>query len=234
MRDPIANIRKTRWSNYLIAFVITSLIFATALYVSNYFNNRRINDIRQAQDTISTDILSLETQFDLLQERSCVDIAENTVLPNELQTLANQLSYMEGQGFTNQDEITRLKRLYSLLEIKDYLLMKQFAVRCGLKPIFILYFYSNTGDCDDCQKQGYALTALARTYPQLRIYSFDYNLDVSALQTLISINDVENRMPALIVDGKLYYGYHSVADIEKILPQLATLKKAATSTPVKK
>ncbi|MDP3646089.1 MAG: thioredoxin family protein [bacterium] len=236
MRDPVVNIRSTRWSNYVIAFGITALIFATALYASNYFNNRRIADIRATQDTISTDILSLETQFDLLQERSCTDIAENTVLPGELQTLANQLSYMEGQGFTDQDEVVRLKRLYSLLEIKDYLLMKQFAVRCGLKPIFILYFYSNTGDCDDCQKQGYALTSLARNYPQLRIYSFDYDLDVSALQTLISINDIEDTMPALIINGKVYYGYHSVADIEKILPQLAVLKKAAaaTSTPVKK
>jgi hypothetical protein len=235
MHDPIVRIRSTRWGNYLIAFAITALIFATALYVSNYFNDRRISDIRATQDNISTDILSLQTQFDLLQERSCADIAENTVLPSQLQTLANQLSYMEGQGFTDQDEVTRLKRLYSLLEIKDYLLMKQFAVRCGLKPIFILYFYSNTGDCKDCEKQGYVLTSLARNYPQLRIYSFDYNLDVSALRTLISINDIQDQMPALIIAGKTYYGYHSVSDIEKILPQLATLKKtSATSTPVKK
>jgi hypothetical protein len=235
MKDPVMNVRKTRLSNYIIAFVITTAIFATALYASNYFNNRRIEDIRAAQDDISTDILSLQTQFDLLQEHSCSDIAENTILPSELQTLANQLSYMEGQGSTDQVEITRLKSLYSLLEIKDYLLMKQIAARCGLKPVFILYFYSNKGDCADCQKQGYVLTALAQMYPQLRTYSFDYNLDVSALKTLISIDDVTNKPPALVINGKAYYGFHSVSDIEKTLPQLATLKKsAATSTSEKK
>ncbi len=234
MENPIVSTRNARWSNYIVAFLITSFMFATALYASNYFNNQRLEDIRATQDTISTDILSLETQFDLLQEHSCNNISENTVLPSELRTLANQLSYMEAQGSRNQDEVTRLKRLYSLLEIKDYLLMKQIATKCNLKPVFILYFYSNKGDCDACEKQGYVLTSLAENYPQLRIYSFDYNLDVSALQTLISIDKIENTLPSLLINGKPYYGFQSVEDINAILPQLATLRKdtstSATST----
>ncbi len=228
--DPVVNTRTALWSTYAVAFGITALIFATALYASNYFNNQRIADIRATQDNISTDILSLETQFDLLQQHSCADIAENTILPSELQTLANQLSYMESRGQTNQGEVTRLKRLYSLLEIKDYLLMKQLATRCNLKPVFILYFYSNEGDCVDCQKQGYVLTALAQTYPQLRIYSFDYDLDVSALKTLISIDDVKDKLPALYINNKAYYGFQSVADVTKILPPPSTPQEIPTST----
>src|SRR5277367_3403243 len=114
--QPIIGTRYARWMTYLIALLITILIFATAFYASNYFNNQRIADIRATQDDISTDILSLETQFDLLQEHSCSDVAENTILPSEMSSLGNQLSYMESQGSSNQDEITRLKRLYSILE----------------------------------------------------------------------------------------------------------------------
>ncbi len=236
MEDPVVSTRTIRWSTYLVAFLITALIFATALYASNYFNNIRITDIRATQDDISTDILNIETQFDLLAEHTCSDIGENTILPSELTSLGNQLSYLEAQGAGNADEVTRLKRLYSLLEIKDYLLMKQIAAKCSLKPVFILYFYSNKGDCADCEKQGYVLTSLAQTYPQLRIYSFDYNLDVSALQTLISIDNVSGKaLPALVINGKTYQGYQSVDAIQKILPQLATLQKnAATSTSAKK
>src|SRR3989344_4439883 len=142
MEEPIVSTRTARWSSYAIAFVITALIFATAFYASTYFSNRRIADIRATQDEISTDILSLETQFDLLQEHSCSDIAENTILPSALSSLGNQPSYMESQRSTNLSELTRLKSLYSLLEIKDYLLMKQVAAKCNLKPVFILYFYS--------------------------------------------------------------------------------------------
>ena len=109
--------------------------------------------------------------------------------------------------------------------------MQQVATKCNLKPVFILYFYSNKGDCTvDCEKQGYALTSLAETYPQLRIYSFDYNLDVSALQTLISIDSIANHPPALYINGKAYYGFQDVASIQKILPQLSTLEKSASST----
>src|SRR3989338_5694523 len=161
MEDPVVSTRQARWGSYIVAFLITGALFATALYASNYFGNLRIEDIRATQDAISIDILSLETQFDLLQQHSCSGIAENTILPSELSSLSNQLSYMESQGPNNQDEVLRLKRLYSLLEIKDYLLMKQIAARCNLKPVFIFYFYSNKGDCEDCERQGYVLTALA-------------------------------------------------------------------------
>jgi len=230
MEDPVVNTRGLRWSTYLIAFGITALIFATAFYVSNYFNNQRVVDVRNTEDSMSTDILSLETQFDLLTEHSCGDIAENTILPSELTSLGSQLSYLEAQGSGNQQEVESLKSLYSVLEIKDYLLMQQLATKCNLKPVFILYFYSNQGDCSDCEKQGYALTSLSETYPQLRVYSFDYNLNVGALQTLISIDDVDDNLPALVINGKVYYGFKSVDDIQKILPQLSTLQKSATST----
>jgi len=224
MDEHSPNIRSARWSTYAVTFVITAVIFATALYVSNYFQNRRMAEIRETQENISIDILSLETQFDLLTQRSCEDITESTILPSELRTLAERLSYMESQRTTPRDDLLRLKRFYSLLQIKDILLMKEIAAKCGLKPVTILYFYSNEENaCEDCEKQGYVLTALGEEYPQLRVYSFDYNLDVSALQTLISIQSVKNELPALVVNNKVYYGYKDQDDITKILPELKRL-----------
>jgi hypothetical protein len=230
MIEPVIGNRYARWGTYTTALLITMFIFITAFYASTYFSNRRVSDIRATQDTISTDILSLETQFDLLQEHSCTDIGESTILPSEMTSLGNQLSYMESQGPTNQAEVIRLKRLYSLLEIKDYLLMQQLAAKCNLKPVFILYFYSNKGDCADCEKQGYVLTKLSQDYPALRVYSFDYNLDVSALRTLISIDNVHDPLPALVINKRVYNAYKDVDGIKKILPQLSTLMKSASST----
>ena len=238
--EPAVNMRTARWSSYVVALLITAAIFATALFASDYFNNRRIAEIQATQSNISVDILSLETQFDLLAEHSCQDISENSVLSKEIQPVGQRLAYLETQSNVNQAQLTELKRYYSLLEIKDYLLMQQVTEKCGLKPVFILYFYSNTGDCEDCEEQGYALTGLSETYPQLRVYSFDYNLDLSALQTLIDIHDVQDTppsggLPALVINGKVYYGLRTMSDIQKILPQLATLKVAtSTATTTKK
>lgn len=228
MEDPVVNTRSARWGSYLVAFLITALIFATALYASNYFNSKRVAEIQATQDNISIDILSLETQFDLLAEHACQDISENSVLSSELQPLAQRLSYLESQTGVNEEELLRLKRYYSLLQIKDLLLMQEVARKCSnIKPVFILYFYSNRGDCEDCEEQGYVLTGLSQKYPQLRIYSFDYNLGLSALRTLTDINDVENQLPALVINGKTYYGLRTMEDIETIAPELL---KLATST----
>lgn len=228
--DPIVNTRSARWSNYVIAFLITALIFGTALFASELFNSRRIADIQNTQQSISIDILSLETQFDLLAEHSCSDISENSVLSKEIYPVGQRLAYLEAQSNVNQSQLEELKRYYSLLEIKDYLLMQQVAQKCHLKPVFILYFYSNKGDCTDCEEQGYVLTGLSSEYPTLRVYSFDYNLDLSALRTLVDIHDVRDTLPALVINGKVYYGLHTMADIEKVLPQLATLPKNVAST----
>ena len=232
--EPVVNTRTARWGSYIVAFLITAIIFATAVYASNYFNNKRIADVQATQDNISIDILSLETQFDLLAEHSCEDIKEKSVLSTEIQPLASRLSYLETQQGVNQDELTRLKRYYTLLQIKDLLLMQQVANKCNLKPVNILYFYSNKGDCTDCEKQGYALTGLSEKYPTLRVYSFDYNIGLAALQTLVDIHDVRNQLPALVINNKVYYGLHTMDDIEKIAPALLKLATStATSTKVR-
>jgi thioredoxin-like negative regulator of GroEL len=119
--------------------------------------------------------------------------------------------------------VAALKRYYSLLEIKDYLLMKRITERCKEASVFVLYFYGNADACEDCDKQSYVLTALREKYPGLRVYSFDYNIDISAVQTLKSIYKVGDALPALVMNGKTFNGFQSVEDIEKNLPELKTL-----------
>ena len=212
--------------NALIALVITSAIFGTGFWASNTLNNLRFNEIRDIEDRIGIDTLSLETQFDLLASLSCKEINENSVLSTELNNLAERLLYTENQLGSNNNTVIQLKRQYSLLEIKDYLLMQQVANKCGLKPVFVLYFYSNRGDCEKCDSAGNVLTYLRQTYPKLRVYSFDFNLDLGALGTLMSINKVKNEPPAFVIDGVVHYGLSDLESIEKILP----LDKLATSS----
>jgi len=213
---PISN--GMNWQKYIFALLITSGIFFTAFFVSNYFNEKRIEEIQSIENKIAVDILSIETQFDLLEELSCENIAESSTLFNELDSLGKRLSYTEAELGADNAEVLKLKRSYSLLEIKDYLLMKKIAEKCSLNPIFIFYFYSNEGDCDDCTREGHVLTRLKQQNPELRVYSFDYNLDLSALKTLITINEVEDKLPALVIENEVYYGFQNVDDIEKILP----------------
>ena len=223
------NNKNLAWKKYFFSFVITVIIFATAILLSNYFGSKKIEEIRGIQDKIAIDILSSETQFSLLEESSCKNFGV-TALSTELGTLEDKLSYTENQRGSTDPEVQTLKRYYSLLEIKDYILMNKISQKCKKTPVSIIYFYSTDESCKDCQREGYVLTSLRQTYPELRVYSFDYNLDLSAVKTLISIGKVENKLPGILIDDKVYYGFQSIEDLQKAIPELASLKAADTST----
>ena len=46
------------WKKYLIVFLITLGLFFTAIYLSNYFGNQKINQLKTIQDKIAIDIPS--------------------------------------------------------------------------------------------------------------------------------------------------------------------------------
>lgn len=225
------------WKKYAYTLLITIAIFATAIYISNYFSQRKINEIKDIESRIAIDISASETQYSLLSELSCRDIT-GSLLSKELSNLGDKLSYMEQSRGLNDTEVLNLKKYYSLLEIKDIILMQKIKERCGGKTLSLMYFYSNlNNNCTDCEKEGYVLTKLREDYPELRVYSFDYNLDLSALQTLISIYNIEDKQPAILVNDNVYYGFKSVDEIKNLIPALKEIDrqkaletKQATST----
>ncbi len=223
---------KTDWSKYFYTFLITTFIFVTAIYISNYFNTNKISELKVMGDKISLDILSSETQFSLLAESSCNNMTDNT-LSKEVAQLGQKLAYAEEKIGANNIDFQNLKTYYSLLEIKDYLLMKKISDKCKDKQIFILYFYSNSGSCFDCENQGYVLTKLHEMYPQIRIYSFDYDFNIPTIETLKSIYNIENKLPALFVSGKILYGLKNLDEIRKIIPETKMWDKEALASSTK-
>lgn len=213
---------------YIFIFFLTVTIFVTAFFASTFFSNKRVENVKFIQDNIAIDILSSETQFDLLKEVSCQNV-NGSMLSPELSILGDKLSHTENDRGEKDTDVLYLKKYYSLLQVKDYLLSKKLAEKCGAlkKPVFIIYFYSNEGDCIDCKKEGYVLTRLKEKYPDLRVYSFDYNLDLSVVASLKDIYKVKPALPAIIIDDKTYTGYMSVSDVEKLLP--SSLKEATSS-----
>lgn len=219
------------FKKYLLAFFITAVIFGLGMYINAALDERRFGDIQSIQNQISLDLLSSETQFSLLRESSCKNV-DDSVLSNELNSLANKLSYLESNNGSDA-EVAYLKRYYSLLEIKDFLLMKQLNAKCASKPIAVIYFYGNKDDCPECEKMSFVLTYLREQYPELRIYSFDSNLSLSAVDTLKSIYKVDSRkLPAIIIGDESYTGFRDIEEMKTLIPELKKIDAAriASST----
>ncbi len=219
-------------AKYVIVFFITLGLFFSVFYASNTLTGKKLNELKTIQDNISLDLLSTETQYALLGELNCSQVTPNSVLSDELNDLSKKIEYSD-QNLSKSDELTRLKKLYSLLEIKDYLLMKEVSSRCGQKSVFMLYFYTTLENCSECVRQGYVLTSLREKYPALRVYSFDYGLNLSAIDTLEKIYKVKDtELPAIVSGGRVYTGFHSVEDIEKLIPALKDTLKEKPATKV--
>jgi hypothetical protein len=213
--------RTIEWARYIVAFIITLAIFGSVLYVSQFATNKRLTELKSIQDKISIDLLSSETQFSLLASAGCTQDG-NSILAPEIRQLGERLSFMESQLGTDNEDVIGLKKYYSLLQIKDYILMKELAHKCNFKPVTLVYFYSNE-DCSDCTKQGFVLTALREKYPLLRVYAFDADLDLSAIKTLQTITEVPESVPSLVIDNKVYTGFKSIEDIEQAVPALSKM-----------
>ncbi len=225
---------KIDWKKYVIVLLITFGLFMTASYLSNYFSNEKINQIKSIQDKIAIDILSSETEYSLLSELSCKSISDSA-FSSELGELGRKLEWGQNNlGAT--DEVSNLRKYYSLLQIKDYLLTKKISARCGVKSAFILYFYTQAASCSECEKQGLVLSSLRDKYPELRVYSFDYSTDLSAIKAMLDIYKIKDTvLPALVIDDDVLTGFHPVdelgAKIESSFKLQSPTKVEKTTTP---
>jgi hypothetical protein len=208
---------------YISIFLITLGIFASVFFVVNSINKSKNENIADLQRKITVDLIANETQFDLLKNAPCKAIEGESVLSRQMSELGKKLVHAEEiQGGDNK-HVLELKKYYSLLEVKDYLLSQEVAQKCDIQIESIIYFYEN--DCNDCEKQGYVLTELKRKYPWLRIYSFDKNLDFSIVKTFSALYELDDKTPIIVIDGETYSGFKSVEEIEEYIPALREKKE---------
>jgi hypothetical protein len=223
--------------NVIISLIITAVLVGTVVYTINYLNNQRVAQLSELQDQLATDTLSVETQFALLEEAPCEDLTEGNTLSQEVSNLGDRLAVAESQLGSTNDQVVQLKKQYTLLQIRDYLLTKRLSQTCGLKPTVVLYFYSNKpGSCADCDRASYALSYLHNLNPQLRVYSFDYDLALGALDTLKSVEKVKPEFPAFVIDNKRTYGFTTIDEFQTLFPKdfFSTSTEATTTTTSKK
>jgi hypothetical protein len=211
---------------YIGTLLATFAIFGIALYSSNYINEKRAQELQDSEDKIAVDILSLETKYELINSSTCASY-DNASLRSELSGLSERLSFLEKQVGNNDPEIYKLRRYYALLQIKDYLLNKHVNTECKKNDVLILYFYAKDG-CEQCTKQKLLLDAIENRYDNVKVYSFDYFLDLSAVQTLISLHNIPANPPVLDINGKIYGPFDTYEDLVQVVDNLQ--KTSVTKT----
>ncbi len=214
---------------YIFTFFITIAIFLVALWASTFITRQKTAQLKADEDRIAINILSLETEYQLLNDSSCKSFNRES-LRKELDNLSSRLQFLESQVGYDNPEVFRLKRYYSLLQIKDYLLTKKMSGECNLDTVFVLYFYANK-DCPDCLTQDYLLRAVRSLYPQVEVYNFDYYLDLGAVKTLITLHNIPAAPPVIDINGKAYATFPDLQSLRNIIDaELPVATSTATTT----
>ena len=222
------NNKKINIKKHLSVFFLT---FASGFFLSDFLSKKQLTKLNILQQSLRIDILSLETQFSILTQAPCENLNEST-LTKELYDISQKLTSVENNLGRDNPYFLQLKKYYSILELKHWLLIKRASKNCKLNLSFIIYFYADKKNCPNCQSQGLILSYFRKKYPFLRIYSFDWNLELSALQTLKSVYNLKEQFPILIVNDKVLYGFKNKENLEKILEKYTNLQllEEATST----
>ena len=203
-------------TKYLAVFATTTLIFLIGLAVGQKISDTKLDKLEDIENDLRIETTAMELQYLLLAENPC-KILNSTPLSKELYQLGSRLDYMEKTQGVDDPTVLRLKEYFSLLQIRHWLFLKRAKEECDTDHDFILYFYSNKGDCGSCEEQGYVLTYIREEYPHTRVYAFDTNIEDPAVNTIKEIYLRNTTLPSFIINDYDYYGFKDKEAIEKIL-----------------
>jgi hypothetical protein len=113
-----------------------------------------------------------------------------------------------------QPEYVRLKRDYTMLTIRGWLLWQVVKEKCNATIVPALYFYSK--DCKDCINQSYVLDELRKENLEFAAFIVDYQLDEPIVRIIKKAYNV-TEVPSFIVDGKVYSGLQNLTQLKEII-----------------
>jgi len=200
-------------TKYMAVIATTSLIFVIGLVIGSIITSSKLSDINNMQQTLRTQTLAIELQYDLLEEEPC---SSQTTAVEELFETGTKLDYMESSLGKDNPEVLQLKEYYSLIELKHWLFTEKLRKQCSRNTSSVAYFYSNAGDCDKCEEQGFILSYLHKKHPSLNIYSFDINMDNPALKTFKQQYDVKTT-PTIILNKKTFNGFMNLTQLNSVI-----------------
>lgn len=200
---------------FITIFLLSSLIFIAGIFLGSKITEQKTEVLTDSYERLTIDTLSLGVQNLLLQEKLC----QAEAIPSfteELYQFSDRVAFLENNFGWDDPRVMAAKEKFSLLQIRHWLIMKKSSERCGDNRTFMLYFYSNRGDCDRCKQQGTVLTSLRRDREDTLVYYFDIHMDNPAMNTVKELYNV-TAAPTLVINEETYKGFHDKNSVEKII-----------------
>ncbi len=207
---------------YIIAGIITGLIFFLGLTLGLIVEDARYGLVQQVNQDQDVRYQSLQLQYLFLttynNENSCPILA--TTLQETITDLSDSLSkviaYEEENKGTESQQIA-VQRKYLLDNLRYWLLAKESKQKCNMNVLPILYFYKKS--CATCPQQGTILTYF-KDLLEDKVLVFPINMNLLDKEPMVKIMQSQfnvTEFPTLVVDNTKYEGIVDKQKMEKII-----------------
>lgn len=214
--------RKLNMRIYVIAFIFSAVLFVAGVLLGLQLASQVTSDFSRQADTLSQNTQQLEVMLLLASQGANDSKAICPVLLQQAKGFDSQttefgisLDALEKNRGISDSQVQFLKRNYSQMQVRDYLLLKEVANQCNTKVNQIIFFYTNL-DCTDCGRQGQVLHKFKVENPTVFIYTLDVDINTPITQTLVQAYGIPSY-PAMIVNGQVVMGLRDSSQISKML-----------------
>ena len=196
---------------YIIAGVITILIFSLGLMLGLILEDYRYNIVDEINTEQEINHLSLQMQYlylDVFRNYNNCPIL-STTLKETIEDLDQSLSEVIAYEEDNENDGIKknlIMRRYALDNLRYWLLALERKERCDFDIVPILYLYAT--ECPSCPNQGAILTYFKKKFGE-QVLVFPINLDLRNEEPMIEITIKQfnlTKFPTMIIDNKKYEG----------------------------
>lgn len=212
--------RKLSLHKYIVAAIITCIIFGIGLSSGLLVERGRLKYIQEMNTEQKIDYSSLQLQFlyldSLKDNKSCPAVYKifNTNL-DLLDRTRKRLEDYNQKSAMDKENFDLLQREYFIAEMRYWLLSQKVREICNEDIVTVLYFYSDSAESDT---QGFILNYLKRKLKeQLLIFSFNSQFEKEPIIPILLTRHNLTEYPALVIENETFQGIVPESELNKII-----------------
>jgi len=202
---------------YLFAALLSLVLYTFGIFTGIYLQKntervieKRLDEIEKSIENTQLEYLYITSLGDKISCDALRTMIEDTT--SNVWRIGRELTELEG---SKSEKFFELKKQYSLLSVRAWILNNYLNEKCKDKKIILLYFYSLP--CPDCERQGKELDELREYFKDdIKIFVLDGGLDIPIITTLKKTYGV-NITPSIVFGNKTFSGFISKEELVKKL-----------------
>lgn len=197
---------------YIIAFVITSLVFISGFFIGSRIASSRTEEIQRGLQNDLLDFQSLELELSMIKESKACDYISYR-LPDIIRRKV-ELGRKFDVGDIPEEDAELLKKQYVISLTRYWFFSEVQEKDCNITTPRIMFFFDDT---EMSREQGRVLDyTVYKSNQTISVFAFNTEWKGPIVRLLMANYQVQ-KLPAVIINGTKYEGLQGRDQLEKIM-----------------